>query len=58
MISAFLVLANISLVVLSVSFILIAQQLINRNFLISDENNVILEKASYGANSVAQLLLL
>lgn len=58
MISAFLVLANISLVVLSFSFILIAQQLINRNFLISDENNVILEKASYGANSVAQLLLL
>lgn len=58
MISAFLVLANISLVVLSFSFILIAQQLINRNFLISDENNVILEKGSYGANSVAQLLLL
>lgn len=50
MISAFLVLANASRVVLSFSFILIAQQLINRNFLISDENNVILEKGSYGAN--------
>lgn len=58
MISAFLVLANTSRVVLSFSFILIAQQLINRNFLISDENYVILEKGSYGANSVAQLLLL
>lgn len=29
-----------------------------QKFLISDENNVILEKVSYGANSVAQLLLL